>query len=63
MSGSAEQMPTIPEAVAEAALAHLVPDQVVRAYQRAKFMEMRRKLLDAWGDYAEGHSNVLRLVS
>lgn len=60
---AAEQMPTIPEAVAEAALAHLVPDQVVRAYQRAKFMEMRRKLLDAWGDYAEGHSNVLRLVS
>jgi integrase len=59
---AAEKMPTSPEAVAEAALAHLVPDQVVRAYQRAKFMEMRRTLLDAWGAFVEGHSNVLRLV-
>jgi integrase len=59
---AAEQMPTVPEAVAEAALAHVVPDQVVRAYQRAKFVEMRRKLLDAWGEYCGGHSNVLSLV-
>jgi integrase len=59
---AAEKMPTIPEAVAEAALAHLVPDQVVRAYQRAKFIEMRRGLLDSWGGFVEGHSNVLRLV-
>jgi integrase len=59
---AAEQMPTMPEAVAEAALAHMIPDQVVRAYQRAKFMEMRRTLLDAWGAFVEGHSNVLRLV-
>lgn len=48
---AAEQMPTIPEAVAESALAHSVPDAVVRAYQRAKFMELRRKLLDAWGAF------------
>lgn len=59
---AAEQVPTMPEAVAEAALAHVVPDQVVRAYQRAKFIEMRRKLLDAWGDFCTGHSNVLSLV-
>ena len=59
---AAEKMPTTPEAVAEAALAHLIPDQVVRAYQRAKFLEMRRTLLDAWGSFVEGHSNVLRLV-
>lgn len=59
---AAEQMPTIPEAVAEAALAHSVPDAVVRAYQRAKFMELRRKLLDAWGDYVDGQTNVVRLV-
>jgi integrase len=59
---AAEQMPTVPEAVCEAALAHLVPDQVVRAYQRAKFIEMRRKLLDAWGEYCGGNSNVLSLV-
>jgi integrase len=59
---AAEQMPTVPEAVCEAALAHVVPDQVVRAYQRAKFVELRRKLLDAWADYCGGHSNVLSLV-
>lgn len=59
---AAEQMPTTPEAVAEAALAHVVPDAVVRAYQRAKFIDMRRVLMDAWGDYVDGKSNVLRLV-
>lgn len=60
---SAEQMPTIPEAVAEAALAHRVPDAVVRAYQRAKFVDLRRSLLDAWGDYVHGNSRVVRLAS
>ena len=53
---AAEQMPLIPEAVAEAALAHVVPDAVVRAYQRAKFVAMRRELLNAWGTYVEGKS-------
>jgi integrase len=59
---AAEQMPTIPEAVAEAALAHTVPDAVVRAYQRAKFMELRRKLLDAWAAFVDGRSNVVQLA-
>lgn len=53
---AAERMPSIPEAVAEAALAHTIPDQVIRAYNRAKFLEMRRTLLDAWGRYAGGTS-------
>jgi integrase len=53
---AAEKMPTIPEAVCEAALSHLVPDAVMRAYQRAKFLEMRRTLLDAWGRYVAGSS-------
>lgn len=57
---AAEQMPTIPEAVAEAALAHAVPDAVVRAYQRAKFMELRRKLLNAWGDYCCGYRDAIK---
>jgi integrase len=59
---AAEKMPTIPEAVAEAALAHSVPDAVVRAYQRAKFMDLRRKLLAAWGDYIDSRSRVVRLA-
>lgn len=53
---AAERMPSIPEAVAEAALAHKIPDKVIRAYNRAKFLEMRRTLLDAWGRYALGTS-------
>ena len=60
---AAEQMPSVPDAVAEAALAHVVPDAVVRAYQRAKFMTMRRQLMDAWADYIGGRLNVLRLVA
>ena len=59
---AAEMMPTIPDPVAEAALAHGVPDAVVAAYKRAQFLDMRRTLLDAWGNYCEGNSTVLRLV-
>lgn len=55
---AAERMPAIPDAVAEAALAHAVPDRVVRAYKRTKFIEMRRSLLKAWGNYMAGASNV-----
>ncbi len=60
---AAEQMPTIPDPVAEAALAHVVPDQVVRAYKRTDFLDMRRKLLDGWADYLAGQSNVLKLAA
>ena len=48
---AAERMPGIPDPVAEAALAHAVPDRVVRAYKRTKFIELRRKLLKAWGEF------------
>ncbi|MGW8188891.1 tyrosine-type recombinase/integrase [Sphingomonas hankookensis] len=48
---AAEKMPEIPDPVAEAALAHVVPDKVVRAYKRTTFVEMRRKLLDGWSKY------------
>lgn len=59
---AAERMPSIPDAVAEAALAHVVPDKVVRAYKRTAFLEMRRTLLDAWGRYVDGESaKVVRL--
>jgi integrase len=59
---AAEQMPTIPDPVAEVALAHVVPDQVERAYKRAEFIEMRRKLLDGWAAHLAGQTNVLRLA-
>jgi integrase len=48
---AAEQMPEIPDPVAEAALAHVVPDKVIRAYKRTSFIEMRRTLLEAWGSF------------
>lgn len=48
---AAEKMPDIPDPVAEAALAHAVPDTTVRAYKRTPFIELRRQLLAAWGTY------------
>lgn len=48
---AAEQMPHIPDPVAEAALAHSVPDATIAAYKRTSFIEMRRDLLEAWGRY------------
>jgi len=51
---AAENMPEIPDPVAEAAIAHIVPDKVVRAYKRTQFIEMRRTLLEAWGAYVLG---------
>jgi integrase len=41
-----------PDAVAEAALAHSVPDAVVAAYKRTTFFEMRKKMMDDWAAYA-----------
>lgn len=48
---AAEKMPQIPDAVAEAALAHVVTDKVIRAYKRTDFLEMRRELLMSWGAF------------
>lgn len=48
-------MPNVPDPVAEAALAHAVPDMVVRAYKRTMFVEMRRVLLEAWGNSCFAH--------
>ncbi len=51
---AAEKMPQIPDPVAEAALAHAVPDKVVRAYKRTNFIEMLSDLLEAWGSFVDG---------
>jgi integrase len=55
---SAERMLEIPDAVAEAALAHVVPDRVVRAYKRTTFIELRRVLLEGWGNYVNSDDSV-----
>jgi integrase len=50
--------------VAEAALAHTIPNKVEAAYKRTDFLEKRRKLMDAWGAFCVGNgSNVVRLAT
>lgn len=54
---------TWPAELAEAALAHVVSDKTVAAYQRGSMLEKRRELMAAWADYCEGASggNVVRI--
>lgn len=40
-----------PSDVAEAALAHIVSNQVEAAYRRGDLFDKRRQLMDAWGQY------------
>ncbi len=42
---------SFPREVAEAALAHIVGDEVERAYRRGDALEKRRKLMQAWEDF------------
>lgn len=49
--------------LAEAALAHVIADKTVAAYQRGPMLEKRRVLMGAWADYCEqtGDGRVVRL--
>lgn len=40
-----------PGEVAEAALAHAIPNKVEAAYRRTDFLEKRRRLMQDWGDF------------
>ena len=53
-----------PSDLAEAALAHVVSDKTVAAYQRGTMLEKRRELMVAWAAYCDGASggNVVRLA-
>lgn len=54
---------SFPGEVAEAALAHAIPNRVEAAYRRTDFLEKRRGLMDAWGAYCTGGgAKVLRLA-
>jgi integrase len=50
---AAEQI-SLPGEIAEAALAHAVPNAVEAAYRRTDFFDKRRDLMDAWGRFATG---------
>ena len=43
----------IPENIIEHQLAHTVPDALGTAYNRTKFLDDRRKMMQAWSDYLE----------
>lgn len=44
----------VPEQVIEAQLAHVVKDPLGRAYNRTKFSDQRRELMQVWADYLAG---------
>jgi integrase len=41
------------DAVAEAALAHKVSDDVIAAYRRTRFFELRQQMMRDWADYCD----------
>jgi len=48
----AERLKWPPEVI-EHQLAHKVPDALGTAYNRTKFLDDRRKMMQAWGDYLD----------
>lgn len=55
---------SFPREVAEASLAHVIGDEVERAYRRGDALEKRRQLMGAWSDFidhTEIPSNVVRI--
>lgn len=44
---------SFPEAVAEAALSHLVGTDVERSYKRGDVLEKRRRMMEAWAGYCD----------
>lgn len=42
-----------PPEVIEHQLAHSVPDALGKAYNRTRFLEQRRRMMQAWGDYLD----------
>jgi integrase len=49
--------------IAEAALAHAIPNKVEAAYRRTNYLEKRRELMGRWARFAAGLETVLRLAS
>ena len=57
-----QERTTFPREICEAALAHLVGDEVERAYARSDLLEKRRKLMEAWATYvATQDAKVVRI--
>lgn len=55
---------TVSGEIAEAALAHAIPNRVEAAYRRTDFLEKRRKLMEVWSKYCRGGTaKIVRLAS
>jgi integrase len=50
----AAERTSTPGEVAEAALAHAIPNRVEAAYRRTDFLEKRRDLMAGWGAFCDG---------
>ena len=48
--------------LAEAALAHAIPNKVEAAYRRGNLLDKRRGLMDAWASYLGGHGAAIQLA-
>jgi integrase len=53
----AAEQTSLPGEIAEAALAHAVPNAVEAAYRRTDFFDKRRELMDAWGTFCSKTQN------
>jgi integrase len=52
-----------PHEVAEAMLAHMTDNKVVRTYRQTDYLDRRRILLERWSDYVTGDPvNVLKFT-
>ena len=49
--------------IAEAALAHAIPNKVEAAYRRTNYLEKPRELMGRWGRFCARDAAVVRLVS
>ena len=52
----AAERTSFPNAVCEAALAHTIPEAVVRSYQRSDLFDKRQKLMEEWSRYCSSPS-------
>jgi integrase len=59
----ASERTSFPNEVSEAALAHVVGDQVEAAYRRGDLFEKRRRLMDAWAEFCGKPSEAGKVVS
>ena len=51
-----------PDAI-ERQLCHMPKDQVRKAYNRAQYLDERRRMMQAWADYLDGLKNGAQVIN